>query len=108
MQFGRIGRKLIEANFEGGEIGSDGGLMLLRQTDQIIGLTVAAANDIIDRRDGNRIEDPMRTLFSQRILALSAGYEDLNDHQALRQDGLAANRCRTRASSGQRPHAVSA
>jgi len=39
IEFGRLGRRIIEANFEGGDISSDGGLMLLRQVDQRIGLT---------------------------------------------------------------------
>lgn len=103
MQFGRIGRKLIEANFEGGEIGSDGGLMLLRQTDQIIGLTVAAANAMSHRRDGNRIEHSMQTLLSQRILAICAGYEDLNDHQALRKDRLMQTALGREAALGSAP-----
>ena len=79
---------MIEANFEGGEIGSDGGFMLLRQTDQIIGLTQAAARAMTDRRDGNRFAHSMQTLLSQRILAICAGHEGLNDHQALRPDVL--------------------
>lgn len=37
MSFGRLGRKVIEANFEGGAISSDGGLILLRQVDRRLG-----------------------------------------------------------------------
>jgi hypothetical protein len=86
--FGRIGRRSIEADFSGGDLSSDGGLLLLRQTDQIIGLTQAAAHAMHDRRAPSRIEHDLHTLVSQRVFALCAGYEDLNDHQRLRHDTL--------------------
>ena len=41
--FGRLGRRVIEANFEGGDIGSDGGVLLLKRVDERIGLSRAAA-----------------------------------------------------------------
>ncbi|TAG44251.1 MAG: IS1380 family transposase, partial [Betaproteobacteria bacterium] len=56
MDFGRLGRRRIEADFSGGDLSSDGGLLLLRQTDQIIGLTQAAAAAVSDVRDGSRVE----------------------------------------------------
>ena len=43
MEFGRLGRCTIEANFEGGALSSDGGLMLLRQVDRRLGLSRAVA-----------------------------------------------------------------
>ena len=55
MQFGRLGRRVIEADFDGGDLSSDGGLMLLRQIDQRIGLSRAAAAAIGDARDPTRI-----------------------------------------------------
>ena len=51
LQFGRIGRKRIEANFNGGDLSSDGGLLLLKAVDDIVGLTRAAAAAVRDRRD---------------------------------------------------------
>ncbi len=44
MNFGRLGRRIIEVNFQGDAISSDGGLMLLRQVDQRIGLSKAVAD----------------------------------------------------------------
>ncbi len=55
MRFGRLGRRVIEADFDGGDLSSDGGLMLLRQIDQRIGLSRAAAAAIGDARDPTRI-----------------------------------------------------
>jgi hypothetical protein len=88
MDFGRLGRCRIEANFEGGALSSDGGLMLLRQLDRKIGLSAAVASALHDRRDPDLIEHPLRELVAQRLYGLCCGYEDLNDHIALRNDPL--------------------
>ena len=55
MDFGRLGRCKIEANFEGGALSSDGGLMLLRQVDRRIGLSRAVAEALHDPRSPERI-----------------------------------------------------
>lgn len=75
LQFGRIGRKRIEANFNGGELSSDGGLLLLKAVDDIVGLTraAAAAAAVKDRRDPDLIEHPLHTLLSQRIFGICCG-----------------------------------
>ncbi len=48
--FRKMGRRLIEADFSGGDPSSDGGLMLLRQIDERIGLTQSAAAALSDPR----------------------------------------------------------
>ena len=88
MGFGRLGRRLIEANFEGGALSSDGGLMLLRQVDRRIGLSAAVAAALHDPRAPALIEHEVRDLVAQRLYGLCCGYEDLNDHAVLRQDPL--------------------
>lgn len=88
MVFGRLGRRVIEANFEGGALSSDGGLMLLRAVDHRIGLSAAAAAALHDPRDPERITPPLRELIAQRLYGLACGYEDLNDHDQLRCDPL--------------------
>ena len=88
MGFGRLGRRSIEANFEGGALSSDGGLMLLRQVDRRIGLSAAVAEALHDPRDADRITHSLRTLIAQRLYGLCCGYEDLNDHARLRHDPL--------------------
>lgn len=87
-EFGRIGRRVIEANFDGGDISSDGGLLLLRRADERVGLSHAAAAVLSDPRDPARITHSLRDLLAQRIYGLCCGYEDLNDHDALRDDLL--------------------
>lgn len=51
MKFVRLGRRIVEANFEGGALSSDGGLMLLRQVDQRIGLSRGVAAALHDPRN---------------------------------------------------------
>lgn len=84
MELGRVGRRVIEASFEGGDIGSDGGVLLLRRVDERIGLSRAAAAVLSDPRDPTRITHSLRDLLAQRIYGLCRGCEDLNDHDALR------------------------
>jgi len=88
IEFGRVGRQVIEADFSGGDLGSDGGLLLLRQVDRRIGLTRQAAAALRDLRDRKRIHHELRDLLAQRIYGLCQGYEDLNDHDRLRRDTL--------------------
>jgi len=88
IEVGRFGRRVIEANFEGGDISSDGGVLLLRRVDERIGLSRAAAAVLSDPRDPTRITHSLRDLLAQRIYGLCCGYEDLNDHDTLRGDLL--------------------
>ena len=88
IDFGRFGRRVIEADFNGGDLSSDGGLLLLRQVDRHLGLSRAAAAAIPDPRDPERIRHSLRDMLAQRLYGLCCGYEDLNDHQTLRDDVL--------------------
>jgi len=88
IELGRLGRRVIQANFEGGDISTDGGVLLLRRVDERIGLSRAAAAVLSDPRDPARIKHSLRDLLAQRIYGLCCGYEDLNDHDTLRDDLL--------------------
>lgn len=81
-------KKILAADFKGGDLISDGGLPLLREVDRTLGLIDAFDNAIYDPRCPWLIEHDQRTILAQRILALAAGYEDLNDHHTLRNDTL--------------------
>jgi len=81
-------KKILTADFEGGDIISDGGLPLLREVDRTLGLIDALDTAIDDPRCPWLIEHDQRTILAQRIFALAAGYEDLNDHHTLRNDTL--------------------
>lgn len=86
LEFPRCQGRQVQAEFNGGAITSDGGVVLLRQVDQRIGLTARLSQALPDPRDPARCEHHLRDLLRQRIYGLALGYEDLNDHQALRQD----------------------
>lgn len=80
IEFGRVGRREISANFEGGDISTEGGVLLLRQVDRKIGLSKAIAAALPDGRDPTRITHELRTLVAQRLYVVCQGWEDLNDH----------------------------
>jgi len=82
-------RKII-AHFNGGNICSDAGGLLLKQTEQVTGIVAQFADCFIDHRDPDLIEHTVKELIAQRIYALALGYEDLNDHDELRNDPLLA------------------
>jgi len=79
-------RRSVEANFQGGDITSDGGVLLLRQVDRRLGLSAAVAQALDDPRRQASYQHDAVSLIRQRLYALALGYEDLNDHQSLRTD----------------------
>ena len=88
LDFPSFDRRKIEVNFTGGNVSSDGGLMLLRQADRRLGLTRALDAALHDPRNPDLITHRQIDLLRQRIYGLAAGYEDLNDHDTLRNDLL--------------------
>ena len=64
--------------------------MLLRETDRRIGLSDRLARCFVDYRNPNSVEHGVALLVAQRVYRLALGYEDLNDHDALRCDPLLA------------------
>ncbi len=76
----------VEADFSGGDITSDGGLLLLRQADRRLGLLRAVDAVLSDPRDARYVQHAQLALLRQRVYALCQGYEDLNDHDSLRRD----------------------
>jgi len=87
-EFPALGRRKIEANFAGGQVSSDGGLMLLRQVDRWLGFTKQLDGILPDGRNPLLIQHSQESLLRQRIYGLALGYEDLNDHDSLRHDLL--------------------
>jgi hypothetical protein len=78
----------VVAEFEGSWLTTEGGSLLLRQADRKIGLLRRVAGCFTDYRQPERIEHPLEEMLAQRIYGLALGYEDLNDHEQLRQDPL--------------------
>ncbi len=86
LTFPSFDRRKIEASFGGADISSDGGIMLLRQIDRRLGLTAAIDEVMSDPRRPECVVHPQLQLLRQRIYGLAHGYEDLNDHDTLRND----------------------
>ena len=90
LDFPMLGSRQILADFDGGNISSDGGALLLRQTEALTGIIRQFAGCFRDHRDPDLIEHPLEHLLAQRVYGLALGYEDLNDHDDLRADPLLA------------------
>lgn len=88
LRFTRSKRRQVIADFNGGEVSSDGGLLLLREVDRRIGLTQRATKVLDDPRQHGKVTHDARTMLSQRVYGLCAGWEDLNDAQSLRHDSI--------------------
>jgi hypothetical protein len=88
VEFGRVGRRVIEAAFDGGDIVSDGGVMLLRQVDRRLRLTHSAAAVLDDSRRSASVKHGLREMLAQRIYALCCGWQDVTDHNTLRRDAV--------------------
>src|SRR5215207_3454285 len=86
--FPSFDRRKIEANFAGGNVSSDGGVLLLREADRRLGLLQALDAVLPDPRDPLYITHRQIDLLRQRVYGIAQGYEDLNDHKTLRDDLL--------------------
>ena len=88
--FAPVESRAVVAAFDGGVITSDAGALLLAATDQAIDLVRRLARCFTDRRLREAVEHEVETLVMQRVFGLALGYEDLNDHDALRHDPMMA------------------
>jgi hypothetical protein len=89
-EFHALNHRQIRTQFDGGAISSDGGGLLLREVDKRTGIIRKFAACFTDYRDPERIEHRLEELVAQRVYGLALGYEDLNDHDQLRNDPLLA------------------
>ena len=81
-------RKKVTADFAGGLISSDGGLVLLRAAERRLGLAEALAGCIREWRDPERVVHTLPAMLRFRMFAIACGYEDADDCDALRDDPL--------------------
>jgi hypothetical protein len=89
-EFQTLGSRQVVARFDGGQITSDAGALLLRELEAKRHIIGQFASGFLDYRDPQLIEHTVEQLVGQRIYGLALGYEDLNDHDQLRQDPLLA------------------
>ncbi len=86
LHFSTLGRKAVVADFDGGRLTTDSGALLLREVADRLGLFDALDAAIPDPRHPLYIVHDQKAMLAQRVVAIALGYEDLNDHQALRSD----------------------
>jgi len=91
--FQEIEGRAVVAAFDGGQISSDGGSLLLRQIEQGRSYIREFASHFHDGRDQRFVEHPVEQLIGQRVYGLCLGYEDLVDHDELREDPLMGLLC---------------
>lgn len=84
--FSKFKRREIDAGFDGGDVSSDGGLLLLREVDRKLGLLKAVAQTLPDPRNPALVQHTSEHLLRQRVFGICQGYEDLNDHDVVRDD----------------------
>ena len=94
------GHELV-ARFDGGDITSDAGCLLLRAADDRTRLVERFARCFVDHRDPLRIEHTVEEMVRQRVYGLALGYEDLVDHDDLRRDPLLASQIGKRDPKGE-------
>jgi len=93
--FSPVLHKKVEADFDGGEITSNAGALLLRETEKQVGIISAIASAVRDTRDLRYVDHFIADIIAQRVNQIACGYEDANDSDAMRSDPalkISANR----------------
>jgi hypothetical protein len=89
-EFHSLNQREVTARFDGGAITTDAGGLLLREVEKRTGIIARFAACFRDYRKAEWVEHEVKALVAQRVYGLALGYEDLNDHDQLRQDPLLA------------------
>ena len=69
-----VGGKTLALDFDGGRLSSDAGVILLKDSDEPLGLTHNLAAVLSDPRDPCRIHFTLQDLLKQRVFQIAAGY----------------------------------
>ena len=69
----------LKVDFQGSRVTSDGGLLLIRELDERLGLGKLIDEHLTDSRQGSNKKFPLADLVRQSVYSRLAGYEDLND-----------------------------
>ncbi len=86
LSFGKIKGREVIANFNGGRISSDGGIVLIAELDKKLRITARFAECFQDNRHLSYVDYSVHNLLAQRVYGLILGHEDVNDHDKLRHD----------------------
>jgi len=86
LDFGSVFNLDIIADFDGGDITSDAGGLLVKEVDLRYRITETAATVLSDTRQPGKVDHSLLDLLRQRIYQIVLGYEDQNDADTLRRD----------------------
>src|ERR1039457_6790723 len=86
----KLGGRELVWRFDGGDITSDGGVLVLQKLEARTGIVRRFAACFTAYRKADQIEPPLLDLAMQRGFGWALGYEDLNDHDDLRRDPMLA------------------
>lgn len=95
--------KKVEVQFTTEQISTDGGLLLLKEVDKNIGLIDRIAACLEDGRHQSYVKHDIKSLLNQRIMQIAGGYEDANDCNSLRNDGILKVCCEKEISLSAQP-----
>ncbi len=76
----------LKVDFQGSRVTSDGGLLLVRELDERLGLSALIVENLKDDRRGKNTQLPLPDLLRQSLYSRLAGYEDVNDAERLSLD----------------------
>jgi hypothetical protein len=90
LEFSGVEGRRVVAAFDAGRTSTDAGVLLLREVAERSGWLRRFAGCFRDGREAFRVEHSVEQLLAQRVLGIALGYEDLNDHETLRDDAVLA------------------
>ena len=93
LSFARVSGKKVEADFDGGCLTQDGGMLLLRRAEAAVGVVKRMVAALRDRRHPSYIDHTCEDLLRQRVFQIACGYEDANDSDELRGDPALKTAC---------------
>lgn len=73
-QFSKVKNWKLDVNFTGGDISDDGGVLLLREADKILGITTNLAKIFPDKQGANKVIHCMVTMLRQLTYGIALGY----------------------------------
>lgn len=96
-----VGGKEITATFDGGQLSSDGGVLILRKVEERLGIATMLSRHVPDARDPSRVVHTHADMIRARMFAIASGYEDCDDLDSLRIDPAFKMACGRRPETGQ-------
>ena len=90
----------VSARFDGGDLSSDGGAILLAEAERSSGIIGALARSVVDMRQSGKVTHSVLDMVRARVFGICAGYEDANDLDSLRSDPVFKLACDRLPASG--------